>query len=167
MEYYNEIAQGYNELHKAEQLNKIRIICSEYDFSNKKILDIGCGPGYILGYLIENNVKFKEYTGIDPSVELMKLNKNYNNKNSNNIKFIKSRIEEYKLNKVDVIIIISSIHHFDDINIIKELKKYAKSFIFSVYKRSRKFNEIKRIIKQNFKVKKIISERKDMIYFLE
>lgn len=164
MEYYDEISKGYNELHKEEQLNKVRIIASNYDFTNKRIMDIGCGPGYLLEYLIENNIEFKEYTGIDPSIELMKLNKYYNN--GKNIKFINKKVEEHKLSKVDVIVIITSIHHFNDIDIIKELKDYSKDFIFSVLKRSEKSKKIKEIIKKKFKINRVISEKKDMIYFL-
>jgi len=165
MDYYNEISEGYNELHKAEQLNKVRIIISNYDFTNKKILDIGSGPGYLLEYLIENNINFKEYTGIDPSVKLMKLSKYYKIKIKKNKKFIKSKIEDFKFKKkYDIIVIISSIHHFDKISIIKKIRKYAEDFIFSVYRGSRSFDKIKRIIENNFNINNIIKEEKDTIY---
>ena len=161
MQYYDEISKGYNELHKEEQLNKIRII-TDYDFTDKSILDVGCGPGYLFDYLIENNIKFKSYTGIDPSLELMKLNKHYDKS-----KFIKSKIEDFKLKNYDVIVAVTSIHNFDDIHIIKRFKQHAKYFIFSILKKSKKFEGIKNLIKENFKVEKVVDEQKDMIYFLE
>lgn len=164
MDYYNKISKGYNELHKEEQLNKIKIIVDNHNFNNKSILDIGCGPAYLLDYLIDNNIKFKGYIGVDPSIKLMKLNKHYNKK-IKNIKFINKKIEDFKFKKYNVIVAITSIHHFD-ISIIKKFKNYANEFIFSILKKSNNFNKINDIIKNNFNIIKKIDEYKDLIYFL-
>ena len=63
MSYYNEISEGYGELHKEEQLKKIKIIKENLDVRGR-VLDIGCGPyfGDFDGFVV----------GLDNSFELLK-----------------------------------------------------------------------------------------------
>ena len=68
MNYYNEIAEGYNELHKEEQLNKLKIIKENIEINKTdKLLDVGCGTG------ISSDFDCNVYA-IDPSEELLKQN---------------------------------------------------------------------------------------------
>ena len=58
--YYDAIAEGYDELHKAEQLQKLErafIEGCKFDlFSNvKSILDVGCGTGISTDFFVEKN----------------------------------------------------------------------------------------------------------------
>ena len=46
MNYYDEISEGYEELHKEEQETKIKIIKDWLAPGfNQKLLDVGCGTG--------------------------------------------------------------------------------------------------------------------------
>jgi cyclopropane fatty-acyl-phospholipid synthase-like methyltransferase len=64
--YYDEIAQGYEELHREEQLKKIEIIKKILKLKKTdKLLDVGCGTG-----LTTEPWDCKRY-GIDPSKQLL------------------------------------------------------------------------------------------------
>ena len=46
MNYYDKIAKGYEELHKEEQLKKIKLIKTILKVNpTDKLLDVGCGTG--------------------------------------------------------------------------------------------------------------------------
>ncbi len=155
MTYYNNIAKGYNGLHGEEQLKKINIILNNIKIKKTdKLLDVGCGTGFYLD-LFKCNI-----TGVDPSEELLKECK---------YKTIKAYAEKlpFKDNSFDLVISITSIHNFKNINkALEEMKRVGeKKFVFSVLKKSKKFDYIIDLIKKKFKVKKIVIEEKDAIFF--
>ena len=46
MNYYDEISEGYEELHKEEQEKKIELIKQHLKVNpEEKLLDVGCGTG--------------------------------------------------------------------------------------------------------------------------
>lgn len=155
MAYYDTISKGYNELHKEEQLKKLAIIKNNVKISkNTKILDIGCGTGI--------SSEFDCFVvGIDPSIELLKQNKN-------NGKLLGiAEALPFKDNSFDYIISVTAIHNFENINkSLNEMKRVGKDrFIFSILKKSKKFDSIKRMINDNLKVERVILEDKDAIFF--
>src|SRR3989338_3366943 len=155
MDYYNEIAQGYNELHLEEQLSKLSIIKNNIKISRTtKILDVGCGTG--ISSQFDCCV-----VGIDPSVGLLKQNKN----SKKIIGFAESL--PFKDNSFDYVISVTSMHNFKDIKkSIDEIKRVGRNdFVFSVLKKSGKSKSIKKLIEKNFKIDKMIEEEKDTIYF--
>ena len=101
MNYYTEISSGYEELHKEEQLKKLRIIKDNLILSkNARILDVGCGPCWSAEF-------FENVVGVDPAFELLHRNKK--------VKTIQARAEAlpFKDHCFDVVLCVTAVHHFD------------------------------------------------------
>lgn len=157
---YNEIAKGYDELHGEEQLKKLGIIKQNIDIKKEdKLLDVGCGTG------ISSNFEC-DVTGIDPSEELIKLAE----KKFPGSQFILADSEKlpFKDQEFDVVVSLTAIHHFKDIeNGLKEIKRVGKNkFALTILKKSEKFDEMKTKIKELFDVNKEIDEEKDIIFII-
>jgi len=157
MNYYNETAKGYNELHGKEQLNKLNIIAQEIKVNkNTKLLDVGCGTG-LSAKVFDCNI-----TGIDPAEKLLEQAP---------FKTIKAKAESlpFKDNEFNVVIAVTSIHNFDDIEAgLKEIKRVGKDkFALTVLKKADNANQIIEKIKQIFKIIKEINEDKDKIFILQ
>ena len=160
MNYYNQISEGYDELHKEEQLKKIKIIKQHINIKpNSKILDLGCGSYY--------GDWDGDVTGVDPSSKLLKLAAN---------KGIKTYCEKaeslsFENNSFDYIISITAIQNFDDIELaIKQIKRVAKAdavIIITFLKRSEKKDIILELLGKHFNTTKEIEEDKDIILFLK
>ena len=62
---------------KKDQLIRFKqIALSNLDFKEKSIIDIGCGFGDFLEFLIKNNYQFKNYIGVDINNDLITFAKN-------------------------------------------------------------------------------------------
>ena len=159
MNYYNQISQGYEELHKEEQEKKIEII-KKYLKPKPvdKLLDVGCGTG--LTTEPWNCIRF----GIDPSKKLLEKAKDKNQ----DIEYKLASAENipYKDNFFDIVISITAIQNFDNIEKgLKEIKRVGKErFILTFLKKSSKKDLIEKTIKKLFKIDKIIEEDKDLIF---
>lgn len=157
MEYYNAISEGYDELYKEEQLNKLAVIKNAIKIKKTaKVLDVGCGTGISseLGCFV---------AGIDQSLSLLTLNKN-NRKIAGMAESL-----PFKDRSFDCVVSVTAIHNFANIKkSIDEIKRVGKqNFVFSVLKKSKKFNAIKSLIAKNFKIRKVIVEGKDTIFFCQ
>lgn len=150
---YDSMAGSYNELHGEEQSNKIAIIKNIIKISKKtKILDVGCGTGISsdFGCFV---------VGIDPSPGLLKYNRH--------LKILgAAEALPFKNNSFDYAISVTSMHNFSDIaKSINEIKRVGKKdFVFSILKKTKKFDIIKSAIKNNFKIIKELEEEKDRIF---
>lgn len=155
MDYYNQIAEGYEELHKEEQLKKLNIIKKNFDFGDS-VLDVGCGTGFCLD---EINVKRK--VGIDPSEKLVDIGK----KKGRDVSSGRAEKIEFKDDEFDSVICLTAAHHFTDIQKgFSEMKRAGKRFAFSILKRASNFKEIEKTIKKMFDIDKRIEEDKDIIF---
>ncbi|MBN1502791.1 class I SAM-dependent methyltransferase [Candidatus Woesearchaeota archaeon] len=155
---YNNLAKSYNELHKEEQLNKLRIIKNHIDIKKSdRLLDVGCGTGISFGLFNCNCY------GIDPSKELVKQ---YNGEAK--ITIAEAESIPYPDNFFDIIISVTAMHNFEDIKkAIEEIRRVGKDkFAFSVLKNSKNYFEIRELLENNFKIKKIIEERKDLVFII-
>ncbi len=153
MEYYDSISEGYDGLHKEEQLKKIRILRANLNIKKEDyLLDVGTGTGFALEMFNCKKI------GIDPSAELIKKAKST---------VLKAKAENLPFpdKTFDIVISVTAIHHFDDIEkSLNEIKRVAKDRVgFSLLKKSKNFEDIKKLIKKNFKIKKEINEDKDLI----
>ena len=153
MNYYDEIEEGYAELHKEEQLRKIAIIKKHIQFHEKWfILDVGCGPyfGDFPGTVI----------GIDPSFKLLKQAK---------IPVVQAIGEKlpFKDNEFMAVISVTALQNFTDIEKgLLEIKRVGKEyFAISVLKKSPKIKMIEELVPKLFPVQRIVEEEKDIIFF--
>ena len=159
MNYYNEIAEGYEELHKEEQEKKIKLI-KKYlkPKQDEKLLDVGCGSG-----LTTRCWKCKRF-GIDPSEKLLEKAK-ANDKNGTYALASAEKIP-FSDRYFDIVVSITAIQNFDNIEKgLREIKRVGKEkFVLSFLKKSPKSKYINSTIQKLFNVNEIIEEEKDLIF---
>jgi ubiquinone/menaquinone biosynthesis C-methylase UbiE len=148
MDYYSEISEGYNELHREEQLNKVKILIKELNIKNDKVLDVGCGTAFY------SNL-FKDYTGIDNSKGML-------SKSDANVIHGEAENLPFKDKSFDTVISLTAIHNFKNTKrAIQEMKRVTKKKIgITVLKKSKKLKEIENELKDF----KRIEEDKDFIF---
>ncbi len=155
MNFYNQTSKGYNELYAEEQLKKLNIIKDNIKINKTDLLlDVGCGTG------ISSQFDCK-VVGVDTSFQLLKQNDMLRvNSFAENLPF--------KNNVFDFVVSLTAIHNFKNIEkSLKEIKRVGrKQFVFTILKRSKKFNEIEKTIEKHFKIKKTIEEDKDLVFFI-
>ncbi|MCK5282538.1 MAG: class I SAM-dependent methyltransferase [Nanoarchaeota archaeon] len=158
MTYYDDISEGYEELHEEEQLKKIELIKNYLNpRENDKLLDVGCGTG-----LTTEPWKCIRY-GVDPAKKLIARARQ-----KDEIKYKVAAAENipFEDNFFDYVISITAIQNFADIDKgLKEIKRVGKGrFILTALKRSHKIEKIKELINKYFKVEEIVEEEKDLVF---
>ncbi len=159
--YYDTIADSYDELYKEEQFEKVNIVKKYIKIKQEyKLLDVGCGNAF---YLDDFNC---ECTGIDPSEKLLSL---YNGKQevfmgeSENIPF---QAEEF-----DVVTSFTAIQNFKNIKQgLNEIKRVGKNiFALTFIKKSVNAEHTLYLIKSIFSEFDIqeIEHSKDIILILK
>lgn len=166
MSYYNEIAEGYEELHEDEQLaklNAIKMLLEKENIKispNSKLLDVGCGSGI--------STRFWEFTeceriGVDPAEKLIEIAQK---KDINGQYFVEGAENlSFEDELFDFVISITAIHNFEDLEKgIKEIDRVGKSFfILTILKKAINFEDIISKLKEKFKIIKDYEEEKDHI----
>jgi ubiquinone/menaquinone biosynthesis C-methylase UbiE len=164
-DFYDGIAEGYDELYMTEQLRKMTEVIialgADVPKKNELLLDVGCGTG------VSTSVWSCRCVGIDPSKELIKKAKQKLTKNSKNA-FLAGEGEHlpFKDKSFDIVICITAIHNFKDIRQgILEIKRVCKNrAVITVLRKSSKIEDIEKWLIINFRIKKIVLEEKDMIF---
>lgn len=155
--YYDYISEGYDELHRQEQENKIRLILENVDLHGK-VLDVGCGTGLFL----EKIQDICEAYGVDPSQGML-------DKIRTKANVRKAPAEELPFpdNYFDLVVSITAVHNFDDIEKgLKEMRRVARSkVVFSILKKSSKLNSVLTNIDRLFDIDRVVKEDMDCIYF--
>lgn len=159
MQYYAQIARGYEELHREEQLGKLKLVlervrCERTD----KLLDVGCGTG--LGSLLFNCFK----VGVDPVFELLVQAKS-------RMAVVQGVAEQlpFKDNSFDIVICLTALHNFaDPQRALLEMKRVGTGrFVISVLKRARAFEQLMKLVSSTFKVREMLEDPRDIILFCE
>ncbi|MBW2966669.1 class I SAM-dependent methyltransferase [Candidatus Woesearchaeota archaeon] len=160
MTYYDEISEGYEELHREEQLKKINLIKKFLKPNPEdKLLDVGCGTG-----LTTEPWLCKRY-GVDPAPKLLAKARQ---RDKIEYKLAPAENIPYPDNFFDIVISITAIQNFHDIEKgLSEIKRVGKDkFILSFLKKSSKADTIKKSIQNMFDVKEIIEQEKDLIFII-
>lgn len=165
MNYYDEISEGYNELHKEEQLKKLKIIKDNLEIKKSyKLLDIGCGTGF--SFELFDCKLF----GIEPSLELLKQ---LPDKLLGKVIAKQADAEKIPFQDrfFDIIISVTAIQNFEDVDkALEEIIRISKpkvQIIISCLKKSTKLKNIKNKLEKYFNIDKEIEEEKDIIFILK
>lgn len=141
-----EFAKRYADKHLKMSRNfaeKLAVKLYKRDFKNGKILDSGCGPGFVI---IELAKKFAEcdFVGIDLSEPLLEIadNKNQKEKLNERVKFLKADVQDIPFpdNYFDLVININMLHLVEEpvimLNEIERVLKPDGSFFITDLRKS-------------------------------
>lgn len=149
MKEFIDLSGDYNQ---AQQEKKVQAIVGALDIKDKTVLDIACGDASYYKY-------FENYMGVDDSPE--------NIMTSEADVVLASPMQlPFSDKNFDVVMCISSIHNFSDYKkVLSEMKRVSKeNIIITLLKKSKGFKEISRFIEDNFVIRKILEEQKDLIF---
>jgi ubiquinone/menaquinone biosynthesis C-methylase UbiE len=157
MRYYAQIASGYEELHREEQLGKLRLVMQHLQYEKTdKVLDVGCGTG--LSTLLFNCKKF----GIDPTFELVQQAKK-------RMPVVQGNGEQlpFRDNSFDIVICLTALHNFTDPQRgLLEMKRVGTGrFAISILKRAKAFDALMKMASETFRVREMLEDPKDVILF--
>ena len=152
---YKYIAKSYNELHKQEQIAKLKIIKKHLKLI-PPLLDVGCGTGISTNFFKVNSI------GVDCCEEMIKQGQ----KNLIKAEAEKLPFEDKSFNTV---ISVTAFHNFKNMEkALKEIIRVSKNnnVCITFLKKSKKLSQFKRILGRYFNYKEIEQE-KDMIFLVK
>lgn len=163
MNYYDQIAEGYEELHREEQLAKMTLI-RDWCAVNHPIrpsdllLDVACGTGLTADFPCT-------VFGLDPAMQLLKRG---------TLPKLKVRGEAEHLpfanGSFDIISSVTALQNFHTPALaLQEMQRVGKTdclFIISFLKKAKQAAEFDRLIRGQFVVRDHLEEEKDSLYFL-
>ena len=161
LDYYSEIAEGYDELHGEEQDAKLREFMDKITFlPGWNLLDVGCGTGSSARML--RNVKWQ---GLEPARGLIdqahpSVQRKITQAAAENIPFPSGMF--------DVILSLTALQNFDDpARGLDEMARVCKEngiLLISFLKKSPKAEQLDALIKENLAVRESWEGEKDMMY---
>lgn len=159
MTYYDDIADGYDDLHQEEQEKKLDLIRKHIVIQKEEsLLDVGCGSG------LSTRCWDCRRTGIDPSMKLVEIARAADPAGEYLVG--KAEALPFADRSFNIVISVTAIQNFDDIVAgLREMKRVGHdNFVLSVLQRSENFQVVMRTILANFPVSKILREEKDVIF---
>jgi ubiquinone/menaquinone biosynthesis C-methylase UbiE len=159
MEYYDEIASGYNELHEKEQKAKFRLIKDHLEIKKEDIiLDVGYGTGLLSDYF---NIRI---VGLEPSRGMLRQAK----KGERDADYVQGVVEylPFADRVFDCVICVSALHNFEkpEKGLLEIMRVGRGSGAITVLKKAEKAHELKSLVKGILPIWLEIEEEKDTIY---
>ena len=149
---YEIIASGYDELHRQEQMNKLRIIRENLALQgSERILDVGCGPCW-------SRIFFNNVIGIDP----VPYNEHILCASAESIPFADETF--------DLILCVTAAHHFEIDRALTEMMRVTTKetlLVITVLKKARSYSNICQHLQTSLRVLSTIDEGHDIIFFLD
>lgn len=153
--YYNSVANGYDELHGAEQRKKVMLIIELLcPLPSWKVLDIGCGTGISMeGWPCS-------IEGIEPSHKMAALAR------AKGFKVTIASAEKlpFKDHRFDVVISVTCAHHFSEVA-FREMARVAPRAAISVLKKSSA--RVQKLVKRYWVIKRVIKCHPDIVFFCD
>ena len=157
MNYYDDIASGYDALHGEEQRKKLGLIQStlkELGFTFTSVLDVGCGTG------VSMEQWSCEVKGIDPSEKLVSIAK----EKGLHASVASAEDIPFEDDSFDLVISLTAAHHFDLEKSLREIKRVGrKYFVFSFLKKA-DVEAFRKALVKHFTIIKEVDEEKDVIF---
>ncbi len=162
-QYYNDIADGYDELYEEEQLAKLRELSFLIDFSSfKKVLDVGAGT------LVAADFFDKEkYFAVEPARRLIENSK----RTIGEGKVLVASAEELRNlfeEKFDLVLCLTSAHHFENPGLafknINALTFDGGKVVFSLLKNASSTLFFKELLEEYFEVEEEFDGEKDVFF---
>ncbi len=162
-DYYSSIAPGYDELHGAEQDEKLREFLARVELREGiTLVDVGCGTGRSMAMLDDLSI---QWHGIEPSAGLIE-----HAAPAARIRIKQARGEELPFPDAsfDVILSLTALQNFDDPQKgLREMLRVAKPgaiFLISFLKKSPKRDELDRLVREGFQSVDAWEQSKDLMY---
>lgn len=137
--YYDQMAAGYDELHKEEQLAKLRVLSGMLGrLEPKRLLDVGCGTG-----IAASHFNSPMRVGIDPSRKLLEL------ASDKGVWYLQACAESlpFKDGAFDFVVSLTAVHNFEDAGLgLSEMVRVCKpggTVAVSLLKKASRFEGIR------------------------
>lgn len=150
---YKHISKSYNELHKDEQIKKLRIIKENFKII-PPLLDVGCGTG------ISTNFFKVKSIGIDNCKEMLE-------QGDKNLIYGDAEKLPFENKSFNTVISVTSFHNIKNMEkALKEIIRVSKNsnVCITFLKRSKNLFKFRKLTKKYFKKIKEIEEEKDVIF---
>ena len=154
---YKYIAPSYDELHREEQIKKLKIIKKNIKIK-APLLDVGCGTGISTNYF---NIKA---LGIDNCKEML----NQGRKHYNNLIYGNAEKLPFKNKSFNIVISVTSFHNFKNMEkALKEIKRVSRNnnIAITFLKKSFKLNKFRKLLSKYFNFKEVDCER-DILFII-
>ncbi|MFP4568321.1 MAG: class I SAM-dependent methyltransferase, partial [Candidatus Woesearchaeota archaeon] len=134
--YYDEISEGYDELHQDEQTEKILLITNNVDISSDSIiLDIGGGTGILSVF-----ISAKKIVNLEPSQKMIDVGIKKQRNFIPICDVAENTKNHFKEDEFDYVVSLTAMHHITDrqkvFDAIKHVSKKNALIIISLLKRA-------------------------------
>ena len=163
--YYDQLAPGYDRLHKEEQLRKLQVMLSwlkTQRIPEGDCLDVGCGTGFNLDLLHAS--LHRSCIGIDPSKGMLAQYRG-------NQQVLQAAAEDLPFpdDSFSLLVSVTAAQNFTDIpSAFAEMRRVLRPggiLALSCLQRSNQLGLIAASIAENFVVEEVIEASQDLIFF--